>query len=97
MDQTVLAELAENPQSNKYSWDRNIRPAVQKAFEDYNCHDLVVYLENFTSSPFTIQRIAELLLHPNLDDNSKFKRALEKCLKVTSSITLEKADDMMEL
>jgi hypothetical protein len=97
MDQTVLTELAQNPLSSKYSWDINIRPVLKKALEDFEFNDLVFYLEDFTSTPFTIQRISELLLRPHTDDRSKYKRALEKCLKVTSSITPEKVDDMMEL
>lgn len=99
MNEAVLMEIAENPQSTKYSWDTNIRPAIQKGLKDFEFNDLLVYLENLNSSPFTVQRIAELLLHPNLYpiDRNKYKRALEKCLKVTSSIVPEKAEDMMEL
>ena len=97
MDEAVLAELAENPQSTKYSWETNIRPTLQNGLKEFP--DLLVYLENLNSSPFTIQRIAELLLNPNLYpiDRNKYKRAIEKCLKVTSSIIPEKVEDMMEL
>ena len=104
MDHEILLELAENPKSLQYSWDSNIRPVLGNYFRDFGFEDLIEYLENYSSPPFTIQRIAEILLNPApLNINSKCKRALEKCLKVSTTINqiqnkdLELKDDMMQL
>ena len=97
MEKSVLMELAQNPLSTKYSWNVHIRPALEISLEECNLGELKGFISNFNSSPFTIQRIAELLLNPSYHTShlDKFRRALEKCLKVTSLI--DKREDLMEL
>jgi hypothetical protein len=47
--------------------------------------DLIIYIDLLDQIPFTIQRIAELLLDP-LQNHLKFKRALLKNLRVFSAL-----------
>jgi len=49
---------------------------------------LIQRMESFTSAPFTIQRISELLLKPNSHYNrtDKFIRGLEKCVMVVTTV-----------
>jgi serine/threonine-protein phosphatase 4 regulatory subunit 2 len=49
---------------------------------------IIERMESFTSAPFTIQRISELLLKPNNHYNrpDKYLRGLEKCIMVVTTI-----------
>jgi hypothetical protein len=96
MSKDLLVSLAKDPSSHK-CWESEIRPAIEAALMDVKLSDLSSYLINLNASPFTIQRISELLIDPTAHtlDPIKYGRALEKCLRVSSPLRQGSRDDMM--
>eukprot|EP00520_Triparma_pacifica_P006506 CAMPEP_0118644692 /NCGR_PEP_ID=MMETSP0785-20121206/7084_1 /TAXON_ID=91992 /ORGANISM="Bolidomonas pacifica, Strain CCMP 1866" /LENGTH=467 /DNA_ID=CAMNT_0006536487 /DNA_START=53 /DNA_END=1452 /DNA_ORIENTATION=- len=66
----------------------NISPSTAQSMFTVRLHHLLCLLRNFPSSPFTIQRLSEILIAPpgSYRHTNKFCNAVERCLTVTGTV-----------
>lgn len=84
--QMILLQLTSNP-SLSTDWESQLKPLLKQALGTrFSGPALLQRLDAMDEPPFTLQRLAELLLYPDqyAYSHEKYYRAVEKCLVVSS-------------
>lgn len=90
LDKVMREFFESSPSRNAPS---SSEPTISADFEVMR-QRLLDYLDSFTSAPFTIQRLCELMVEPrkNYSNSEKFMRGVEKNVLVVSTIDIGRDD-----
>ncbi|CAD5229284.1 unnamed protein product [Bursaphelenchus okinawaensis] len=85
---TVIEDMLAKDSEKENDENEPLKPMSNKEYYDKLKNDILRHFEAFEAAPFTIQRLAELLIEPTRHYNlvGKFLRAVEKTVNIVTCV-----------